>query len=357
MSSTMRQTLAFLALTTFQVTQISVALAQNNSTFEQRMISEINRARDNPPAYADWLKRVKQTYDPATKSFQIPGQNSRFYVTGDLSAFDEAITVLERTDKVSTLRTSSGLGSAAADHARDQSVATSFSQISHTGRDGSSATDRGNRYGSTTGVWENIGAGSSPEFIVMNLMLDYWEASRGHRKNFLNSSFRLIGVDCSNSSIADVEKVCVMNFAQEYSEKKGNLPNQFPNQTDRPPRDTPQPRQPNLTGEWVIETGSFKFLSNDLNNSCVAAPEVGTGNAPITIRQNGNQLKLSGAYQKYNNITNSQISGTQFEAVAMFSNVALLRYVGSVSLDGRQITGTIVCGNRGANIPFVMRKF
>ena len=147
-----------------------------------------------------------------------------------------------------------------------------------------------------------------------------------------------------------------MNFAQEYSENRGNLPNQFPNQTDRPPRDTNQPRQLNLTGEWVIETGSFKFLSNDLNNSCVPAPEVGTGRSPITIRQNGDRLILSGVYQRYNNITNSRISGTQFEAIAMFGNVALLRYSGSVSWDGRQITGTIVCGNRGANIPFIMRK-
>ncbi|MEG4862100.1 MULTISPECIES: CAP domain-containing protein [unclassified Microcoleus] len=352
----MRQTLVFLAITTFQVTQVSVVLAQNSSAFEQRMISEINRARENPPAYADWLQRVKQTYDPATRSFQIPGQNSRFGVFGDLAAFDEAISVLKRTSPIPTLRTSNGLGSAAADHAREQSVATSFSQISHTGRDGSSPTDRGNRYGSNTGVWENIGAGLSPEFIVMNLMLDYWEASRGHRKNFLNSTFRLMGVGCGNSSIAGVGKVCVMNFAQEYSENRGNLPNQFPNQTDRPPRDTNQPRQLNLTGEWVIETGSFKFLSNDVNNSCLSAPELGTGYSPITIRQNGSQLILSGVYQRYNNITNSRISGTQFEAIAMFGNLALLRYSGSVSLDGRQITGTIVCGNRGANIPFIMRK-
>jgi uncharacterized protein YkwD len=352
----MRQTLVFLAITVFQATQISVVLAQNSSAFEQRMISEINRARENPQAYADWLQRVKQTYDPASRSFQIPGQNSRFGVFGDLAAFDEAISVLKRTSPIPTLRTSSGLGSAAADHAREQSVARSFDRISHTGRDGSSPTDRGNRYGSSTGVWENIGAGSSPEFIVMNLMLDYWEVSRGHRKNFLNSTFGLIGVGCSNSSIAGVGKVCVMNFAQEYSDKRGNLPNQVPNQTDRPRRDTNQTRQLNLTGEWVIETGSFKFLSNDLNNSCVPAPELGTGRALITIRQTGNQLILSGVYQRYNNITNSQISGTQFEAVAMFNNVALLRYSGSVSLDGKQITGTIMCGNRGANIPFIMRK-
>jgi hypothetical protein len=33
----MRQTLIFLAITTFQVTQISVVLAQNSSAFEQRM--------------------------------------------------------------------------------------------------------------------------------------------------------------------------------------------------------------------------------------------------------------------------------------------------------------------------------
>ncbi|MBE9163470.1 CAP domain-containing protein [Tychonema sp. LEGE 06208] len=353
----MRQTLVFLAITTFQVTQISVVLAQNSSAFEQRMISEINRARENPPAYADWLQRVKQTYDPATRSFQIPGQNSRFGVFGDLAAFDEAISALKRTSPIPTLRTSNGLGSAAADHAREQSVATSFSQISHTGRDGSNIGDRVNRYGSSRGVVaENIGAGSSPEFIVMNLMLDYWEASRGHRKNFLNSTFRLMGVGCGNSSIAGVGKVCVMNFAQEYSENRGNLPNQFPNQTDRPPRDTNQPRQLNLTGKWVIETGSFKFLSNDVNNSCVSAPELGTGYSPITIRQSGSQLILSGVYQRYNNITNSRISGTQFEAIAMFGNLALLRYSGSVSLDGRQITGTIVCGNRGANIPFIMRK-
>lgn len=352
----MRQTLIFLAITTFQVTQISGALAQNSSAFEQRMISEINRARENPSAYADWLQRVKQTYDPATRSFQIPGQNNRVGVIGDLAAFDEAINVLKRTSPLPTLRTSSGLASAAADHAREQSVATSFSQISHTGKNGSSPTDRGNRYGSSTGVWENIGAGLSPEYIVMNLMLDYWEVSRGHREAFLNSNLRLIGVGCGNSSIKGVGKVCVMNFAQEYSENRGNVPNQFPNQTDRPPRDTNQPRQLNLTGEWVIETGSFKFLSNDVNNSCVPAPELGTGSSPITIRQNGSQVILSGVYQRYNNITNSQISGTQFEAIAMFGDVALLRYSGSVSLDGRQITGTIVCGNRGANIPFVMRK-
>lgn len=355
----MRQTLVFLAITTFQVTQISAALAQNSSGFEQTVISEINRARSNPSAYANWLETIRQTYDPRTNTFQLPRRNERFPVIGDVRAFDEAIGVLRNTSPVQSVRASNGLGLAARDHLRDQQLAASVPQISHTGRDGSDPTNRANRYGTTNGVWENIGMGPWPEFIVMNLILDYWEPSRGHRTNFFNPTHTLVGVACGNSSIREMGNypICVIDFAQDYSENRGNVPNQFPNQTDRPPRDTNQRRQLNLTGEWVIETGSFKFLSNDLNNSCVPAPELGTGSSPITIRQNGSQLTLSGVYQRYNNITNSQISGTQFEAIAMFGNVALLRYSGSVSLDGRQITGTIVCGNRGASIPFIMRKY
>lgn len=118
----MRQTLVFLALTTFQVTQISVALAQNSSGFEQTVISEINRARSNPSAYANWLETIRQTYDPRTNTFQLPRRNERFPVIGDVRAFDEAIGVLRNTSPVQSVRASNGLGLAARDHLRDQQL-------------------------------------------------------------------------------------------------------------------------------------------------------------------------------------------------------------------------------------------
>lgn len=86
------------------------------------------------------------------------------------------------------------LSIAADNHAEDMALNNYFS---HTGLDGSSPGDRARRAGYTGGgVGENIAAGQ----VTPRGVLNAWMASSGHRRNILNSGYRVIGLGYSNKS-------------------------------------------------------------------------------------------------------------------------------------------------------------
>jgi hypothetical protein len=68
--------------------------------------------------------------------------------------------------------------------------------VSHTGTDGSSPTDRTERFGSWLGsVGENISFGhDDPAEVVLQFLVDDNVPSRGHRDAVLNPDFRVVGM-------------------------------------------------------------------------------------------------------------------------------------------------------------------
>ena len=89
---------------------------------------------------------------------------------------------------IGNLNFNTALGNAAQAHADDMAKNGYFS---HTGRDGSSPSDRATRAGYPTRLTgENIAAGSSSPGFIFNM----WMQSTGHRQNMLNPKWKSAGL-------------------------------------------------------------------------------------------------------------------------------------------------------------------
>ncbi len=203
--------------------QVTEQTNQLSST-EKAVVAEINRARTNPAAYADWLENMKQYFDG--NELKIPGRPSFTTATG-AAGFDEAIQYMKSVSPAPPVTISNGLYLAARDHAQD--LATNGGNIPHLGTDGSTASDRMSRYGSfsitSSSNGENIASASSsfnwPELFIMLMIVDDWVPSRGHRLNTMNPVFQEVGVACAPNTFGVTN--CVMDFAAEYTDSP-NLP-------------------------------------------------------------------------------------------------------------------------------------
>jgi uncharacterized protein YkwD len=130
-----------------------------------------------------------------------------------VAALDECIRELENARPLPRLSPNRGLSLAARDHVQDQGP---IGNIGHSGSDGSSPTSRIERYGQwelTAG--ENISYGyADARKIVAALLIDDGVPSRGHRKNLLNGSFRVVGIGMGPHRV--YRDMCVMDFAGAY---------------------------------------------------------------------------------------------------------------------------------------------
>lgn len=120
-------------------------------------------------------------------------------VTATATAADDLTTLValvnsERAEAgCAALTVNDKLTKAAQDHSQDMADQRN---LSHTGSDGSSLTDRYARVGySWSAAGENIASGYTTPQSVM----DGWMASSGHRANILNCAFKEIGVGFAES--------------------------------------------------------------------------------------------------------------------------------------------------------------
>ena len=158
------------------------------------VVLHLNLARLNPPGYARTflaprrgLFRDRLFVDPLD-----PNQTTLQTREGP-SAVDEAAREMEAISPMPTLSVSTALSRAARDHTLDQS---SSGALGHEGKEGSSPTERVQRYGR----WERVvgeviayGPVSGRE-VVSRLLIDDGVPDRGHRHNILAPAFRYVGV-------------------------------------------------------------------------------------------------------------------------------------------------------------------
>ena len=178
---------------------------------ERQVIIEINMVRTNPAEYArSFLMPLRSNY--RNKLLQYPGEIAVSTREG-IRALDECIGELQVTKSLSPLSPSKGLTLAARDHARDQAITGA---TGHTGRDESSFAGRLNRYGKwEISAGENIDYGhSDARRIVTAQLIDDGVASRDHRMNLLNGSFKFVGVSVGAHGFFGY--MCVMEFAGSY---------------------------------------------------------------------------------------------------------------------------------------------
>jgi uncharacterized protein YkwD len=205
-----RETIATLACL---ATIFSTASAQNSIVTPSAVIQEMNRARQNPAAYAKHLEDLRAHFNG--RYLLLPGQ-TRIYTKEGLGAVDEAIRFLQATKPIQPLTLSPGMCRGAADHCSAQAGGA----IGH-----GNPASRMNRYGSWTAAWgENISYGrNSARDIVLALIIDDGLPARKHRANIFASKFNYAGA--AYGPHARFGSVCSIDFAGGYLEK-GETPSE-----------------------------------------------------------------------------------------------------------------------------------
>jgi uncharacterized protein YkwD len=215
---------ALLVTPIFSITpSVQAATGAGEGGLGSAVLSELNRARTNPAAYAALLENLRPYY-AADGTRSLPGEG-RVRTREGVSALDGAIRALHHTTPLPPLSASSGLARAAFDHARDQAHNGGHG---HHGSDGSSPFMRMNRHGrwqSHAGECIDYGAANARR-IVMNLLIDDGVRDRGHRLNILNRDFAVAGV--SAASHPRFRHLCVIDFATAYVEADGRVAGDAP---------------------------------------------------------------------------------------------------------------------------------
>lgn len=181
------------------------------SSFEKEIILEINKLRTNPERYAeDYIAPLSKRYKG--RLLYYPGDQPLLTKEG-AKALYECVRDLKHQQPLSLVYPSDGLTLAARDHANDQSET---GRTGHQGSDRSNMRDRIERYGKwERRIAENIAyGGKTARQIIIYLLIDDGVRDRGHRKNFLNPEFKMVGV--ATDSHPEYGLISVMDFAGEF---------------------------------------------------------------------------------------------------------------------------------------------
>src|SRR5690554_1456291 len=189
----------------------TAAEASYLSSLEKEIILEINKLRTDPKRYAeDYIAPLAKKYD--RRLLYYPGDKPLLTKEG-VNALYECVRDLKRQQPLSVIYPSEGLTRAARDHVNDQSET---GRTGHQGADRSSMRNRVERYGAwEKRIAENIAyGGKTARQIVIYLLIDDGVRDRGHRKNFLNPDFNVVGVATGNHPQYGL--MSVMNFAGRF---------------------------------------------------------------------------------------------------------------------------------------------
>ena len=133
-----------------------------------------------------------------------------------MRALNDCVRDLKKAEPLPFVYPSKGLTKAANDHVKDQSKT---GKTGHYGSDRSNSKKRIERYGEwEVLIGENIAYGGiSAREIIVYLLIDDGEYKRGHRKNFLQPDFNVVGVSVGKHPVYDT--MCVMDFAGAFNEE------------------------------------------------------------------------------------------------------------------------------------------
>lgn len=181
------------------------------SPLEKDLILEINKLRSDPARYAEeFIAPLAKHYD--RRLLYYPGDKGLLTKEG-VKALQECVRDMKKHSPMPLVYPSPGLTRAARDHVSDQSRS---GKTGHLGSDRSTMRSRIERYGEwKVRIAENIAyGGKSARQIVIYLLIDDGIPGRGHRKNFLNPEFKMIGV--ATGSHPEFKRMSVMDFAGSF---------------------------------------------------------------------------------------------------------------------------------------------
>lgn len=163
---------------------------------EKQVIAELNGARANPGQYAEFLKSLR---------------GSPQWSEG----LEDAIAFVEKKEPLSPLRASKGLSLAARNLADDRGPQ---GLTGHKGKDGKSALERMNAYGTVEGTFgEYLGYGyREGAALVVQMVIDEAATGKEGQKYVFDKDLLVVGVACGPHR--SYRTMCVVDFAASYKE-------------------------------------------------------------------------------------------------------------------------------------------
>lgn len=169
---------------------LSCNSAPQMSAEERQIVNEVNLARSQPTAYAQFVASRYDSLDQANV-YRRDGMSIR--MKEGRPAVDEAVRFLRAAAPRRPLLASNCLAMAARDHVRDQGPT---GNVGHQGSDGSGPCDRTQRHlGQRIACGEAISYGhENPRDIVVSLIVDDGQPDRGHRNIMFDNQYKSLGV-------------------------------------------------------------------------------------------------------------------------------------------------------------------
>jgi len=181
---------------------------------ERDVFEMMNKVRAQPRILIEDLRTMLQFFQGNT--YKDPVSRINIITNEGPLAVQEAIAFLQKCEPAPPVNLSKGLTQAGRDHAYDIGPK---GEVSHTGSDGSTLSERMERYGQwNRAIAENISfSEKTGKDIIIQFIIDDGNASRGHRKNLFNPDYLLVGIACGYHK--GYEVCCVMDLAAEYEDE------------------------------------------------------------------------------------------------------------------------------------------
>jgi hypothetical protein len=161
---------------------------KHNEEFRLRVITEINQVRTNPQKYAEKIRKYASYFKG--KVLKVPEIIPIMTAEGP-AAFEEAASFLDNLDKLDPLKYSPGLTHIAHDILTDIQKYDNIDELNDMKLDSYI-----NKHGQIVGhLAEAVDFGSSlAELVVINLLVDDGDLTRGNRANIINPKYKIVGV-------------------------------------------------------------------------------------------------------------------------------------------------------------------
>jgi hypothetical protein len=178
---------------------IGLPAAAHANGFEDGVLTELNRLRANPAAYARDLQRS----EIRDEGYGRGGANY-----DDPEAVDDAVDFLMRQAPLPPLSADRRVAAAAQAHVAEQG---------YRGDVGHGAPGSLGRRLQQEGVWAGLAAETisygqgSPRAVIRQLVIDSGVPNRAHRKDLFDHNFQVAGVGCGEHAAYGV--MCVIDFA------------------------------------------------------------------------------------------------------------------------------------------------
>jgi hypothetical protein len=177
----------------------------NFNSLKQEIFEENNKIRANPQSYIPILENHLKYFKGDV--FMKPGEIG-IQTNEGKPAVQEAINFLKKAKALGNVELNDNLCRAVQDHVNDIGPK---GETGHQGSDGSSPSDRVERYCVWEGgVCENIDFGSKNGVdVILSLLIDDGVASRGHRKNLFNEKVKYVGIAVGTHTEYEIVSTCV----------------------------------------------------------------------------------------------------------------------------------------------------